>query len=157
MNSTDIAALLQAKFPDVHAIPQPAGQTRGTETYLDVPAARLLEAAQFLKSDALLSFDVLTFATAIDWKTHFEMVYYLDSTLHRHKAVLKVKIDNREAPEVHTVTGLWPTADWQEREVWDLFGIRITGHYNLRRILLPDNWEGYPMRKDYVATPDRYD
>jgi len=157
MSSVNILALLQAKFPDIHPIPQPAGQTRGDEVYLDVPLARLAEAAHVLQSDPGLAFNFLSFVTAVDWKTHFETVYYLVSTTHRHKAVLKVKIENRTTPEVPTVTHVWPSADWQEREIWDLFGIRITGHYNLRRILLPDNWEGYPMRKDYVATPDRYD
>ena len=157
MNAAEITAALQAKFPDVHPIPQPAGQVRGDETYLDVPAARLVEAAQFLRLDSALSFDFLSFVTAVDWKTHFETVYYMVSTAHRHKVVLKVKIEDRQNPQVPTVTSVWPTADWQEREIWDLFGIKILGHYNLRRILLPDNWEGYPMRKDYVATPDRYD
>jgi NADH-quinone oxidoreductase subunit C len=55
------------------------------------------------------------------------------------------------------VTSIWPTADWQEREVFDLMGIRFANHYNLRRLLLPDDWEGYPLRKDYVAKADRYD
>lgn len=157
MNPTDTVALLQAKFPDVHPIPQPAGQTRGNETYLDVPATRLVDVATLLKGDPVLSFDYLSFVTAIDWKTHFEMVYYLVSTAFKHKIILKVKLADRANPEVPTVTGIWPTADWQEREIWDLYGIRIAGHYNLRRILLPDNWEGHPLRKDYVATPDRYD
>ena len=157
MNSTDLTALLQAKFPDVHPIPQAAGQTRGSETYLDIPKTRLVEVSKFLHSEPSLSFDFLSFMTAIDWKTHFETVYYLVSTSQQHKAVLKVKLEDRVNPEVPTVTSIWPSADWQEREVWDLYGIKISGHYNLRRILLPDNWEGYPMRKDYVATPDRYD
>src|SRR5665213_45440 len=150
MNATEMTAYLQAKFPEVHPIPQAAGQVRGHEIYLDIPSSRLAEIGRVLRSDSSLSFDFLSFMTAIDWKTHFEMVYYLVSSTLHHKAVLKVKLEDRAHPEVPTVTGIWPTADWQEREVWDLFGIRILQHYNLRRILLPDNWEGYPMRKDYV-------
>jgi NADH-quinone oxidoreductase subunit C len=157
MNATELLAEIQGRSSAVQPIPLPAGQARGPEVYLMVPAAQLVEVARSLRFDPALSFDNLSFLTAIDWKTHFEVVYYLVSTAHRHKAVIKVKLDDRTNAEAPTVTSIWPTADWQEREVFDLFGIRFAGHYNQRRILLPDNWEGHPLRKDYVATPDRYD
>jgi NADH-quinone oxidoreductase subunit C len=110
-----------------------------------------------LRFDPPLSFDFLSFVTSIDWKTHFEIVYYLTSTLHKHKLVIKVKVDERVNPEVPTISTIWPAADWQEREVFDMMGVKFQGHYNMRRILLPDDWEGYPLRKDYAPKPDRYD
>jgi NADH/F420H2 dehydrogenase subunit C len=157
MTSAELLAAVKAKFPSLEEIPKVAAQARGDELYLSVPREKVSELCQFLRYDPPLSFDFLSFLTAVDWKTHFEVVYYFVSTLHHHKMVLKVKVDDRTNPEVPSVTPIWPTADWQEREVFDLMGIRFSGHYNMRRILLPDDWEGYPLRKDYVAKPDRYD
>jgi NADH/F420H2 dehydrogenase subunit C len=157
MTSAELFSAIQAKFPGLQEIPKPEGQVRGTELYLAVGPTQLVELCRFLRFDPPLSFDFLSFVTSIDWKTHYEVVYYLVSTLHKHKIVLKVKLEDRNAPEVPTISTVWPTADWQEREVFDMMGIRFPGHYNLRRILLPDDWEGYPLRKDYVAKPDRYD
>ena len=157
MTPADLLAIVQSKFPDIQDIPKVAGQTRGDEAYFQTPADRLTDVARLLRSDPTLSFDYLSFLTAIDWKTHFEVVYYLVSSEYRHKVVLKVRLDDRANPEVPTLTAVWIGADWQEREVFDLFGIRFAGHPRLRRLLLPDNWEGHPLRKDYVATPDRYD
>ena len=157
MTSQELLTAIQAKFPGLQEIPKVQGQVRGDELYVAVPAAQLVEVCRFIRFDPPLSFDFLSFVTSIDWKTHFEIVYYMTSTLHKHKLVLKVKVDDRTNPEVPTISTVWPTADWQEREIFDLMGIRFQGHYNLRRILLPDDWEGYPLRKDYVAKPDRYD
>jgi NADH-quinone oxidoreductase subunit C len=157
MISQDLLSSIQAKFPGLQEVPKVQGQVRGDELYLAVPADQLVELCRYLRFDPPLSFDFLSFVTSTDWKTHFEIVYYLVSTLHKHKLVLKVKLEDRVKPEVPTISTLWPTADWQEREIFDLMGIRFAGHYNMRRILLPDDWEGYPLRKDYVAKPDRYD
>lgn len=157
MTSAELLSALQAKFPDLQEIPKVTGQARGDELYLAVPAAKLVEVCRFLRFDPPESFDFLSFITSVDFKTHFEVVYYLVSTLHKHKVVLKVKVEDRNNPQVPTVTSIWATADWQEREIFDLMGIRFEGHYNMRRILLPDDWEGYPLRKDYEPKPDRYD
>lgn len=157
MTGPELLSAIQAKYPGVVEIPKVQGQARGDELYLSVPADKLVELCRFIRFDPPLSFDFLSFLTSVDWKTHFEVVYYLVSTLHKHKLVLKVRVDDRNAPQVPTISEIWPAADWQEREVFDLMGIKFQGHYNMRRILLPDDWEGYPLRKDYVAKPDRYD
>ncbi len=157
MTSQEMLAAIQTKFQDLQEIPKAAGQARGDELYIAVPASQLVELCRYIRFDPPLSFDFLSFVTSVDWKTHFEVVYYLTSTIHKHKLVLKVKIEDRNHPEVPTISTVWPAADWQEREIFDLMGIKFQGHYNLRRILLPEDWEGFPLRKDYVAKPDRYD
>ena len=157
MNSAELLAAIQSKFPDLQEIPKVQGQVRGGELYLAVPPDKLLDVCRFIRFDPPLSFDFLSFVTSVDWKTHFEVVYYLVSTLHKHKLVIKVKVEDRANPEVPSVTPLWAAADWQEREIFDLMGIRFAGHYNMRRILLPDDWEGHPLLKDYAPKPDRYD
>jgi NADH-quinone oxidoreductase subunit C len=157
MTADELLTAIHAKFPDLQAVPKEAGKARGDELYLSVPADKLMEACRYLRFDPPLSFDFLSFVTSVDFKDRFEIVYYLVSTLHKHKLVIKVNVTDRAKPEVPSVTGIWATADWQEREIFDMMGIRFSGHYNLRRILLPDDWEGYPLRKDYVAKPDRYD
>ncbi|OGR93327.1 MAG: hypothetical protein A2992_05920 [Elusimicrobia bacterium RIFCSPLOWO2_01_FULL_59_12] len=157
MTNDEILAVITGKFPEIQAIPKVQGQARGDELYLSVPAQKLPELCRFLRFDPPLAFDFLSFVTSVDWKDRYEVVYYLVSTLHKHKLVLKVNLADRATPEVPTVTDVWAGADWQEREIFDLMGITFRGHYNLRRILLPDDWEGHPLRKDYVPTPDRYD
>jgi NADH-quinone oxidoreductase subunit C len=157
MTADAIIAAVQAKFPTVQPLAKVAGQARGDEPYLAVPADKLVELCQFLKSNPVLNFDFLSFVTSIDWKDRYEVVYYLLSMAQKHKLVLKVTTSERNNPEIPTVTNVWAAADWQEREIYDLMGIRFSGHYNMRRILLPEDWEGYPLRKDYVHKPDRYD
>jgi NADH-quinone oxidoreductase subunit C len=97
-------------------------------------------------------FDYLADITAIDWNNRIEVVYHLTALATNSKVVLRVDLD-REKPEVETVTPVWKGADFQEREVFDLMGVTFIGHPDLRRILLPEDWEGYPLRKDYVI-PD---
>ncbi len=103
---------------------------------------------QQLRSTAGLDFDYLFCLTCIDWKTYFTMVYHFTSTIHRHNIVVKVKLDHT-LPEIETVCDIWRTAEFHEREVFDLFGVHFLHHPDLRRLLLTDDWVGYPLRKDY--------
>jgi len=96
-----------------------------------------------------LGLDCLNCLSGVDWRTHLEVVYDLSSLRHPVKVHLRVAVD-REAPVVPTVSDLWRAADWHERECYDLFGIRFDGHPDHRRILLPEDWVGYPLRKDYT-------
>jgi NADH-quinone oxidoreductase subunit C len=157
VTSAEILSAVQAKFPEVVEIPQDAGYKRGSELYLQVPPGKLVDLCLFLKSDSRLNFDFLSFVTSVDLKDYFDVVYYLVSTSIKAKVVIKVRVSDRANPEVPSVVSVWPAADWQEREVFDLMGIKFPGHYNMRRILLPEDWEGHPLRKDYVPKPDRYD
>ena len=102
-----------------------------------------------LRNDQELIFDYLFCLTSVDWKTHLTMVYHLTSTHDRNRAVVvKVKLDTA-FPRIDTVSDIWRTAEFHEREVFDLFGVQFTGHPDLRRILLTDDWNGWPLRKDY--------
>jgi NADH-quinone oxidoreductase subunit C len=104
--------------------------------------------AQQLRFSPGLNMDYLFCLTCIDWKTHFQVVYHLTSTTRRHTLVVKVKLD-KAMPQVETVCDIWRTAEFHEREVFDLFGVTFLHHPDLRRLLLTDDWEGYPLRKDY--------
>jgi NADH-quinone oxidoreductase subunit C len=112
---------------------------------------RFLDVMSFLRQDAELDFDFLRSVTGVDYPEDGKIasVYHLFSYRKRHAHVVKFLCD-RETPEVPTVEGIWPTANWFERESYDLLGILYTGHSDLRRLLLPDDWMGHPLRKDYV-------
>lgn len=101
-----------------------------------------------LRSTAGFDFDYLFCLTCVDWKTHFTMVYHFSSTIHRHNIVVKAKLD-RNNPEIETLSAIWRTAEMLEREVYDLFGVKFLNHPDLRRLIMPDDWEGWPLRKDY--------
>lgn len=105
--------------------------------------------AQQLRSLPEWSCDYLFCLTCVDWKTHLTMVYHLSSTTHRHNFVIKIKLD-RAQPVVDTVSDIWRTAEFHEREVYEMFGVQFNGHPDLRLLILPDGWEGKnPLRKDF--------
>ena len=105
--------------------------------------------AQQLRQDESLFFNYLFCLTCIDWKTHLTMVYHLSSTKFRHNIVVRSKLD-RNKPEIETVSPIWRTADFHEREVYEMFGVNFLNHPDLRLLILPDGWEGKnPMRKDF--------
>ena len=127
------------------------------EPYLSVDAATIVDVCRFLRDDAELSFQVLSDQTAIDWpkEEKIQLVYHLYSYIHHHQIVLKVDLP-RDNPRIATVEGLWKVANWFEREIFDLFGVVFDGHSDLRRILLPEDWVGHPLRKDYIEQ-EEYD
>jgi len=106
--------------------------------------------AKKLRADESTEFDFMFCLTCVDYPEHLMMVYHLRSMTHKHGMVLKVKIEDKENPVVDTLCDIWRTAEFLEREVFDLFGVKFIDHPDLRRILLDDDWQGYPLRKDYV-------
>jgi NADH:ubiquinone oxidoreductase subunit C len=116
---------------------------------IKVDASQWLGFAKQLRTDPALNFDFLFCLTCIDWKTHLTMVYHLSSTQYRHNIVVKVDLDAIK-PEVESLAAIWRTAEFHEREVYELFGVNFLNHPDLRLLILPDGWEGKnPLRKDF--------
>ena len=144
MNAAELHARLRDRFGD---------DVVGLDTALldpsvEVRGARLHDVCRFLRDQDDLRFDFLRSLSGVDRPEAFEAVYHLYSYPRRHALTLRVKL-GRETPAVASVQDLWPTANWHEREAWDLFGIGFPGHPGLKRLLLPDDWTGHPLRKDY--------
>jgi len=146
MTTNEIHERLKAKFgDDVGPLSEPK-----MDAFAVVKADRIVEVCKHLKSTPGLDFDYLDDLTAIDWpkRNVIEVVYQAASIKHRHLVKLKVEADRANAV-VPSVAGVWRAANWLEREVYDLFGVTFTGHPDLRRLMLPDDWVGHPLRKDY--------
>jgi len=126
--------------------------------FATIATEAIAEVAAFCKSEPELAFDNLMCLSGVDYPKadppRMEVVYHLLSYRHHHTFALKVHVP-RESPSVPTVEGVWGVANFHERECWDLFGIAFAGHSDLRRILLPDDWDGHPLRKDW-QDPDYY-
>lgn len=122
----------------------------GTEWLtFNIEPAQLNAVANELRTNESLQFDFLFCITCIDWKTHLTMVYHFNSTIFRHNIVVKAKLDVAQ-PEIETVSDIWRTAEFHEREVYEMFGVNFIKHPDLRLLILPDGWEGKnPMRKDF--------
>ncbi|MBT8298499.1 MAG: NADH-quinone oxidoreductase subunit C [Maribacter sp.] len=103
-----------------------------------------------LKSNKETHFDYLFCLTGVDWGAALGVVYHLESTTHRHSIVVKTQTPDRENPTLDSVCDIWMTAEFHEREAYDFFGITFNNHPNLKRLFLTDEWEGFPLRKDYV-------
>ncbi len=143
-----VEARLRERFPEVPFRRQQGGAVR--DHTLFVPADRLVEVCTFLRDDPALGFAMLAWVGGVDLlprEPRFEVVYHLLSIPHNVRFVLKVQVAEADA-RVPTVCGVWPTANWHERETFDFYGIRFDGHPDPTRILLPDDWEGWPLRKD---------
>ena len=117
---------------------------------VSVPSENLHELAETLKNDPETQFDFLFCLSGVDWPEYIEVVYHLRSTTLGHEIVLRGKMTDRENARIDTVCDLWKTAEFHEREVYDLFGVHFNNHPDLRRIFLEDDWVGHPLRKDYV-------
>ena len=145
----DLRNLIDAEYPGA-ILEQSAYEDREDEVTFVLKADYLVRVCEYLRDHPAASFKILTDLTAVHYpedEQPFQVVYQLVSVDHSRLLRLKVKVkDGQEAP---SVTDVWSSANWMEREVYDLFGISFTGHPDLRRILLPDNWGSHPLRKDY--------
>jgi NADH-quinone oxidoreductase subunit C len=154
MDSAAIHTRLTERFGDKIV----GAQMDVVNPWIIVAPEAIVAVATFARDDAQLAFDNLMNLSAVDYPKEtpprIEVVYHLFSYSLRHTIVLKVHLA-REQPAVSTVEGVWAAANWHEREAFDLFGITFSGHSDLRRILLPDDWQGHPLRKDWVD-PDLY-
>jgi NADH-quinone oxidoreductase subunit C len=146
LTAADIQAKLEAKFP---------GKIReakldAIDPFLVVEPSALPEMGLFLRDEPELAFDTLHCLSGVDYpkEERIEIVYHLSSLKHRHWIVLKARLP-RADPKVPTVEKVWPTANWHEREAYDLFGVTFPGHSDPRRIFLPEDWAGHPLRKDW--------
>jgi NADH-quinone oxidoreductase subunit C len=151
MDPLQIAKLIEEQF---------AGQVLGTTMYAGqvcvmIRKDKIKDICQYLHDEPGLKMDHLADLTAVDYSRYpgdsgprFEVVYNLISTEYRHRIRLKVRVPE-EDPRIDTVSAVWHTANWHERETFDLMGIKFDGHPDLRRILLPEDWEGHPLRKEY--------
>ena len=181
MEQADIHALLVGKFGEAVT----GWRADGPEPCAEIAPARIAEVALFLRDDPRLACELLMCLSGVDWDGYdtagkgksvailgydadgraqrservgsgdFGVVYHLYSYTHRHKFTLQTRVPRSE-PRLPTVSGVWVTAAWHEREAFDLFGIDFAGHPDLRRILLEDGWVGHPLRKDYQM-PDQWD
>ena len=170
MNVQEIHARLQNPF-------QPwllAHDFEALDPWIEIRVDGLPEVCRYLRDESDLRFEMLHCITAVDyfepdekkaaqvdWQPHLELIYHLSSMTHRHRLVLKLRMPRWKEdtpatlPEVPTVSNMWSTAEWHEREVFDLMGVLFVGHPDLRRILCAEDWEGHPLRKDYQM-PDEY-
>ena len=148
MDANGIAEVLGAALPGV---PVEVAPTVDLQSTLYIESDHLLPVLQALRDRAELKFEVLAEMTAADYwprEPRFEVIYLLISVENRLRMRLKVRLPGND-PHVDTATGLWSSANWLEREIWDMFGIAFDGHPDPRRLLMPEDWEGYPARKDY--------
>jgi len=151
MDPLQIAKMIEEKF---------TGQVLGTMSYADQVGVMLKkdlikDICSYLRDEPSLKMDHLADLTAVDYSAYpgdtgprFEVVYNMISTVYRHRIRLKVRVPEDD-PRVDSVSSVWNTANWHERETYDLMGVRFDGHPDLRRILLPEDWVGHPLRKEY--------
>jgi NADH/F420H2 dehydrogenase subunit C len=130
----------------------PNAEVAEGKQYLEVNLApdKLRELCTKLKESEDTYFDFLFCQTGVDWKESLGVIYHLASTRHNHSVVLKTKTTDRENPSLPTVSDIWRTAEYHEREIYDMLGIRFKNHPDMRRFFLDESWSGYPFRKDYV-------
>lgn len=143
MQTEELTTLITSLAPD-----QKPGISKQYPEFI-LPAEKLHEVAKILKDNPQTKMDYLFSLTAADRKDGLNVIYHLTSTEYHHTIVLRVILADKENPMVATVSDLWSGAEYLEREVFDLFGIKFENHPDLRRLFLDDEWVGYPLRKDY--------
>ena len=143
MTSQEIFEKLETKFGD-----QIIDLTENVDPWIRVKPEAIADVCQYMLTDSDLDFESLMCLSGVDYEDHMTVVYNLGSYAKKHKITLKVEV-GREEPKVPTVEAVWRVANWHEREAYDMYGIVFEGHSDLRRILCPDDWEGWPLRKDY--------
>jgi len=142
ISGKDIARQLEERFP--------GSVVESRQDCVVVNAGSLQAVAAFVKDTPELKCDYLNYVTAVDYFQYFEVVYQCTSIKHNHSLVIRVRCHDRDNPVIPSVVGLWQGADFQEREIYDLVGIRFEGHPNMKRIFLWEGFDGYPLRKDYL-------
>lgn len=164
MNGQAFVDRLKKRFPDAIS----GANLEAVDPWIEVAPDGLREVCRYLRDEADLRFDMLNCISVVDYcepdpakaakagfDPHLEVVYHLSSIPHKVTLVLKAMLPRwkddtpGQLPEIASVSDIWPTADWHERETYDLSGVRFTGHPSLRRILCPEDWVGHPLRKDY--------
>lgn len=164
MSGLALVDQLKSRFGDVVT----GVNLENVDPWIEIAPTGVVDVCTYLRDEPSLAFDYCNSVTAVDyfepdekkaakvtWQPHLEVVYHLFSMKHKHSLVLKVMLPRwqgpglNELPEVPSVARTWSTADWHERECYDLMGVRFVGHPNMRRILCPEDWVGHPLRKDY--------
>lgn len=150
MINPKVAELLEAKFPNSIVT-----QEEPTDQFIQVKSDQWSDAANYLRNDADLFFDSLQCITGSDMDNEtLDVRYNLHSMTHKHKIEIRIVVEKND-PKIPSIEQIWRIGDWFEREVYDMYGVVFEGHRDLRRMLLPEDWEGWPLRKDY-ETPQQY-
>jgi NADH:ubiquinone oxidoreductase subunit C len=142
LSGKELAERLQQALPD--------SVEEWDESAVWIVPARVAEIARFLHDDSFLNLQFLNSISAVDFIEYFAVVYHLTSLQKQHTAIVKTRVYGRETPSIPSVYPVWRGADFQEREIWDLMGVRFEGHPNMKRIMLWEGFEGHPLRKDYL-------
>jgi NADH-quinone oxidoreductase subunit C len=142
LDGKEVAAKLEQQFAD--------SIIESSDESLLVKSESVFDIVEYLKSNPEFDFDYLNHITAVDYYEYFELIYQLTSLKHNHSVVVKTRCYGRDNPSVPSIISLYRGADYQEREIFDLMGIRFEGHPNLKRIALWDGFQGHPLRKDYL-------
>ena len=150
MTNEALQNLISSWIPDPIAIELEFTEEKSQFLNITVQPEQLHQLMTQLKNNPDTKFDYLFCLSGVDWGKELGVVYHLESTTHRHQLVVKVKTEDRENPTFDTVCTIWRTAEFHEREVFDFFGIQFTNHPNLKRLFLTEEWDGFPLRKDYV-------
>jgi NADH-quinone oxidoreductase subunit C len=147
-----LADLINKNIPNAKAVVNTAADAK-CDSSITVDASSIFAVAQWLRSNTEMPFNALQVISGVDYVEHMEVCYMLAhfDVNDVREFILKVKLTDRVAPAVDSITPIYPAANFQERECYDMFGIKFNNHPDHRRILCPDDWEGFPLRKDYVA------